>query len=336
MKKILVTGSGGAASIGFVRCLRKSPEKIFLVGTDCNELFIHFSETDKSFLIPPANSPDYIDVLNEIISREHIEFVHAQPDVEITVLSENRDKVNANLFLPRKDTIKICQDKFRATQIWKRKDIPIANTVLISKETDIEKAFEEMGSPLWIRAIHGAGGKGALLVNKYEHAKAWIDYWSGWGKFMASEYLPGANFGWDGVFKDGELIANFTKQRLEYVLQEASPSGITGTTGVAKIVERHDVCKTAINAIYAIDKNPNGVFSVDLKENKEGIPCVTEINPGRFLTSSLHFFYMVDYLLPYLYVKIAYGEKLPDTKLKYTNALLIRGLDTKPKLINRI
>jgi len=333
MKKIIVTGSGGATSVGFTRCLRKAPEKMYLVGTDANETYIHFSETDKKFVVPRANSPNYIDVLNDIISKEDIEFVHAQPDIEVAVLSENRDKINANIFLPHDNTIKICQDKFRATKIWERKNVPVAKTLLISNEVDMDGAFKEIGATLWIRAIQGAGGKGSLRVNEHKHATAWIDYWNGWGKFVASEYLPGANFGWEGVFKDGELVKSFSKQRLAY--KGGSPSGV-GTTNVAKLTKRSDICETAMNAVYAIDKNPNGVLSVDLKENEKGIPCVTEINPGRFLTSSLHFFYMINYLMPYLYVKIAYREKIPpmSIKLEYFDISLIRDFDKRPKLID--
>jgi len=337
VKRILVTGAGGSAGIGFTRCLKAAQEKMFLVGTDSSNLLIHFSETNRKILILPASSPEYIEVLNGIIEEFKVEFVHAQPDIEIAAISRNREKIQANVFLPDKETIEICHDKFKSNEIWRGKGIPAAKTILITDEKVLKMAFDKVDSPLWVRANRGAGGKGSLLVEKCEHAKAWIDYWTGWGNFLASEYLPGANFGWDGLFKDGELVCSQTKQRLEYVLQGASPSGVTGTTGVAKSIKREDIDEIAKKAIYAIDQTPNGAFSVDLKENVNKIPCVTEINPGRFLSSSLHFFHQAKCLLPYLYVKLAYGEKISSADIPRQispGTILIRGLDKSPILLD--
>ena len=333
----MITGSAGSAGLGFTRCLNKSPEKMFLVGTDCNERFIHFSETDEKVLIPKADSPDYFNTLNNLIEKFNIEFLHAQPDSEITMISNNREKIEANIFLPSKRTIDICQDKFESNKIWKKHDVPTANTIFINNEDDLEKAFNELGQPMWVRAYKGAGGKGSLLINKHEHARAWVDFWKGWGNFTASEYLPGSNFGWDSIFKDGELITSQTKERLEYVLPRASPSGITGTTGVARSIEREDINDIAKRAVYAIDSNPSGAFSVDMKGSEDGTPYVTEINPGRFLSSSVHFFYKAESLMPYLFIKLAYDEKInPDDipkKIKQ-GVILVRTLDKEPILMN--
>jgi carbamoyl-phosphate synthase large subunit len=336
VKKILITGSGGSAGLGFTRCLKIAPEKIFTVGTDCNEKSIFNSETDKRILIPPAKSSNYIKVINEIIDNYNIEFIHAQPDIEIKVLSENVKKIKCLTFLPSMKTVEICQDKMRTQKILEENEIPVARAILIKSPDDLKEAFEEIKPPIWIRAIKGAGGKGSLLVRKFEHANSWIDYWDGWGNFMACEYLPGSNFGCDLIFNNGEFVTCQTKERLEYILSQASPSGITGTSGVVKAVNRKDIEKISKDAIYSIDSSPNGVFSVDLKENRNKKACVTEINPGRFLTSSLHFFYMTRNLLPYVYVKIAYKEYVPEKLLSkriFEGTILVRSLDKYPILL---
>lgn len=336
MKRVLITGAGGSASIGFTRCLKIAPEKIFTVGTDCNEKFIFNSETNVKILVPPAKSSVYIDVVNEIIEKYNLEFLHVQPDVEVGVLSENREKIKCSMFLPSKETIKICQNKLESNRIWQKKKVPTSRTIFIKNEEDLKEAFDVIKPPLWIRAIKGAGGSGSLLVQKYEHAENWIDYWNGWGNFMVSEYLPGSNFGWDAIFKDGDLMSCQTKERLEYVLSRASPSGITGTTAIAKSVDRKDINKIAEDAIRAVDPKPHGIFSVDLKEDKNGNFFVTEINPGRFLTSSLHFFYTTKNLMPYIYLKIAYKENVPENILKQKTpegTILIRSLDSKPIIL---
>lgn len=333
MKRVLITGAGGSASIGFTRCLKIAPENIFTVGTECNEKFVFNSETNVKILVPPANAPEYIDVLNEIIEKYDADFLHVQPDVEVGVLSANREKIKCSIFLPSTKTIKICQNKLESNRIWQEKKVPTSRTKFIENEEDLEEAFDAIGSPLWVRTIEGAGGKGSLLVHKYKHAENWIDYWNGWGNFMASEYLPGSNLGWDAIFKDGNLMVCQTKERLEYMLSRASPSGITGTTAIAKSVNKQDVNEIAEDAIRAVDPKPQGVFSVDLKADKNGNFMVTEINPGRFLTSSLHFFYSTKNLMPYVYLKTAYNENVPEKILKQKTpegTILIRSLDSEP------
>ena len=91
VKRILVTGAGGPAGINFVKSLRIAPEKMFIAGTEASEHYLHLASTDEKYLIPKAKEAGYIDKLNEIIHEEKIDFLHAQPDVEVEVVSENRD-----------------------------------------------------------------------------------------------------------------------------------------------------------------------------------------------------------------------------------------------------
>ena len=74
----------------------------------------------------------------------------------------------------------------------------------------------------------------------------------------------------------------------------------------------------ATRAIKAVALDSTGVFCVDLTEDENGKPIVTEINAGRFFTTSF-FFTKAGCNMPYYYIKMAYGEPLP--KLKQYNAL---------------
>lgn len=346
MKKIVVTGAGGPAGINFILSLRLAPEKIFVVGTEANDYFVHLAPADKVYNVPRAEAENYIDRLNEIIREEKAEFLHAQPDAEVAVVSENREKVEANLFLPSKRTVKICQDKLESAKIWMKKDVPVAKTMEIRTERDIDKAFDEFGSPLWIRARHGAGGKGSTPAYTKGTAIAWIQYWKSRGmnwEFIAQENLPGRNMAFHSLWKDGELVTSMARERLEYIYPHLAPSGITGTPAVQKTIHDERVNKIATEAVLAIDPNFNGIACVDLKENKDGVPCVTEINVARMFTTSFFFSYASKVLrkddhanIPYLYIKLAYGEIIPEMP-KYNvlpeNVYWIRHIDAPAKLV---
>jgi len=346
MKRIIATGAGGPAGINFVMSLRIAPEKMFIVGTEVNEHFVHLAPTDKKYLVTKAKDSDYINRLNEVIVKEKVEFLHAQPDIEVEVISENREKLEANVFLPSKEAVRACQDKLESARIWQKKDVPVARIRALRGEKDVDSAFEELGSPIWIRARHGAGGRGSTPAPNKETALSWIKYWKSrnvdW-EFIAQEHLPGKNIGFHSIWKDGELVTSMARERIEYIYPHLAPSGITGTPAVQKTVHDKTINKIGTEAVLSIDSNFNGIACVDLKENEDSVPCATEINAGRMFTTSFFFSYASKMLrkdyyanIPYLYVKLAFKESIPNIP-KYNvlpeNVYWIRHIDAPAKLV---
>lgn len=351
LKRILVTGAGGPAGWNFVKSVKMAPERIYIAVTDINLWHLEYLEdlANSFYVVPRCTDPEYIGVLNDIIEYEDIEFVHPQPDIEVRVLSENREKLNAMTFLPSKEAIRILQDKYLSARRWEEKGIPVARTIEIKDnhlEDDIKRAFDEFGSPIWIRAKSGAGGRGSTPAHDVETAVYWIKYWRSRGvdwEFIAQEYLPGRNIAFMSVWKDGELVVSQARERLEYIYPYLAPSGITGTPAVARTIHDDKVNEIATEAVLAIDPNANGVFSVDLKEDKSGTPTPTEINAGRFFTTSYYFTYAglrfgVWYAnMPYVYIKLAYRESIPRDIPKYNilpeGIYWIRHIDTGYHLV---
>ena len=345
-KRILTTGAGGPAGINFVMSLKLAPEKLYVVSTDSDAYRIHLAPTEKKYVIPSATDADYIRKLNEIVEKERIEFLHPQPDIEVSVISENREKIKATTFLPSKEAIRLCQDKYESAKRWRQKGIPVAETLPIKNEADIEEAIEQLGTPIWLRATHGAGGVGSTPAENKETASAWIQYWHGRNKnweFIAQKHLSGRNLAFHSLWKDGELVTSMARERLEYIYPHLAPSGITGTPAVQRTIHDERVNKIGTEAVLAIDPKFNGIGCVDLKENSEGTPCATEINAGRMFTTSYFFSFASrmlrgDYYanLPYLYVKLAYKEavpKLPKYNVLPENVYWIRHIDAPARLV---
>lgn len=344
MKRILVTGAGGSAAANFIKCLRTADEDFYLVGCDADKRHLELTAgLDAKYVAPRIDNSDYIRKINELIRREKIEFLHPQPDVEVGFISENREKLKAKTYLPAKKTIRICQDKMSLVDLLEKAGIPVAESCLIENEKDLRAAIKTLlpkAGKVWLRAIRGAGSKASLPITEFEHGKMWIDYWSqmkgvGWGDFMACEFLPGKEFAFQSIWRNGRLITSQARERLEYFFGHLMPSGQTSTPSVARTTHRADVNTTAANAVKAVDGQATGVFCIDIKENAEGVPCVTEINAGRFFTTS-NFFAEAGSNMPYYYVKMAYGEDIP--KLPKYNSIpagwyWIRNLDMGHKLV---
>ncbi|MHA1730404.1 MAG: hypothetical protein ACTSU5_00585 [Promethearchaeota archaeon] len=324
MKKILVTGAGGPAGNNVVRSLRAADEPLEIFGTDINKYHLEYTREylDGIFLVPRCTDPDYVPRLNEIIDENGIEFVHPQPDVEVTVISENRETLHARTFLPKKETVRILQDKFKSAEIWEKHGFPTARAIEIRSdhlEDDIHRAFDELGGDLWVRAKRGAGGTGSTPASNFDTAYHWIKYWMARSRdweFIAQENLSGKNIAWQSVFNDGELVTSQARERVEYIYPYLAPSGVTGTPVVARTIHDDRINKMATEAVLSVDEGASGIFCVDIKEDKDGNPIPTEINAGRFFTTSYYFTaagskYGVWYSnMPYLVVKLAFGEEI--------------------------
>jgi len=346
IKRIMATGAGGPAGINFIMSLKLAPEKLHIIGTESNPNFFHLAPTEKKYLVPRANNADYIAKLNEIIEKEKIEFLHPQPDIEVFTLSENRERIEANMFLPSKEAVRVCQDKYESANRWKQKNVPVAETLAIKNEADIDRAFEQLGTPIWIRATQGAGGIGSTPAANKETALAWIKYWKArnekWA-FIAQKHLKGRNLAFHSLWKNGELITSMTRERLEYIYPHLAPSGVTGTPAVQRTIHDAKVNRIGTEAVLAVDSSFNGIACVDLKEDAQGVPCATEINAGRMFTTSYFFSFASKILrgdyygnIPYLYVKLAFKEAIPNIP-KYDslpeNVYWIRHIDAPARLV---
>jgi hypothetical protein len=336
MKRIVVTGAGGAPATNFVRSLRLvRDEQFHLIGLDADKYYLQRAETDEKHLIPPCSDPAYISLLNDIIEETGGELIFAQPDAEIEYISEHRDEIRCRVFLPAKETIRICQDKYLSFERWNAAGLRVPQTAMLNDVDDLRQAFSRFGPRIWVRAVRGAFGKGSLPTDNFDQAKAWLDFQKGWGSFSAAACLRPDSITWQSLWNEGELIVAQGRRRLYWEFANRAPSGVTGITGTGVTVSDPDVDAIALRAIRAVDERPHGIFSVDLTYDRDGVPNPTEINIGRFFTTHL-FFSAAGLNMPFLFVKLAFGEELPPIA-KRVNPLpdglaWIRGMDVKPVL----
>jgi predicted ATP-grasp superfamily ATP-dependent carboligase len=335
-RRILVTGAGGTPSTNFVRSLRESPDPFHIVGVDCDRYCLQRAETDERHLVPPAGDPDYLAILRQLIAETGAELVYSQPDQEILLLSRHRAELGARTFLPDHATIEICQDKFASFRRWKEAGLTVPETLLVSCEADLERAFATFGAPVWLRAVVSpGGGKGSFRAANPRVARAWLDFCEGWGTFTAAECLQPESVTWTALYRDGELLVAQGRKRLYWEFGNRAPSGVTGITGTGVTVADPALDDLAQRAIAAVDPRPHGIFAVDLTYDRRGTPNPTEINIGRFFTTHL-FFTRAGLNLPYLFVKLALGEPcaLPEPRLNPLPAGLawVRGMDFLPVL----
>lgn len=333
-RRILVTGAAGAPALGYVRSLRMAPERYHLIGVDCNKYQLLAAETDERYLVPRSSDPDYIPVLRDLIADTGAEFLFAQPDVEVAVLSRYRDELPVRTYLPSADTVALCQDKYETFRRWRDAGLPVPETRLVETARDLRAVLDGFGD-IWLRAAEGAAGCGSFHTSDYQHAHMWIESQSGWGRFTAARYLSPRSVTWQSIWHEGELVVAQGRERLQWEFADRAPSGVTGITGAGFTIRDETVDEIARAAIRAVDANPHGIFAVDMTRDGNGTPNPTEINIGRFFTTTL-FFTAAGLNMPYILTKLAFGEAppLPERRLNplEPGLLWVRGMDREPFL----
>ena len=292
---IVITGAGGSGGISFVRALRlaevQKSLKLRLVCTDHNPRFLNLPQADVRFVSPRHDDPDFVPTLLRLAKKYGAQFLHPHPSSEARVVSENSglfQDENVKTYLPM--VTSILPDKLEIYNALSKRNVPAPKTAHISSLSDFDSAFSEASKPLWIRAKRGAGGRLGLKVDTPEQAKRWVELntlqnRAVIGDFILQEYLPGRDLAFDSLWFRGRLITSFARERLQYVLKHISLSGITGTPAVARTVEDEKLNQVGVEAVKALDSEPHGFFSVDVKEDASGKPVVTEVD-GKWHTTA--------------------------------------------------
>jgi len=343
MNTILVTASGGPSTLSFTRSLRDADpkgEKYRLIGTDCDPYNIHRSEVDRSYLCPKAGDPAYIPFLLNLIKREHIDFLHSQPEIEAFTIGQHRDAILAagcRLFLPAQRTIELLRDKWASYRIWREAGIKVPENIHLNSPDDLKAAFDKFGADIWIRETVGAAGKGSLSRPSHETALNHLNQSKAWGRAVAAEHLSRDTVTWQSIWHDGRLVVAQGRKRLNWAFGNRAQSGVTGLTGVGETVSDATLDDLAIRCIGAADSRPNGIFSVDFTYDLRGDPNPTEINIAKFFTTH-HFITRSGCNMPHILVQLALGVYQGPYEIRNpcpSGLLWVRGIDVEPILLKK-
>ena len=340
MTTLLIPGAGGPGAVNMTRSLRLA-DQYELIGCDASPHYIHLAETDHKALVPRCSDrANYLAAITSICNAHNVDLIVPNNSLEAHVLSAERDVLPAPVFLPSVPTLDRANSKWLTYECWSKSNMPVPQSWLIQDREALKDVFRECVSrPIWIRGA-GIPGKGiggaALPARTTMQAEAWIDFYGGWGHMMASEYLPGANLTWIGLWNNGDLVTSQGRERLAYVIPHVSPSGITGAPAISKTVHRADLNRLGVAATHAIDPNMTGVCFLDFKCDEQDQPHLTEINAGRFGTTH-HFYTVAGLNLPHLLVQLALDKGIRDQPAQYdalpAGLTWVRTLDAGPVLL---
>jgi len=324
------------------RSLMMDPE-LRLIGCDASAHYVHLAITSSTFIVPRcAEREAYISAINRLCQRFDVDLIMPNNSLEAHVLSAHRNELNACVFLPPPPTLDIANSKWASYELWRNTGLPVPKSWRLNSRTDLKRVFRDhQQRPIWVRGA-GIPGKGiggaALPCRSLRQADTWVDYYDGWGGMMASEYLPGDNLTWIGLWKQGTLVTSASRRRLAYVIPHVSPSGITGAPAISEIVHRPELNEIGMQAALAVDEKLTGVSFLDFKCDADGQPRITEMNAGRFGTTH-HFYSVAGLNLPLMYVQLALKGTVEPKPAIFdplpAGLTWIRTLDAGPVLLSK-
>ncbi len=341
--RLLITGAGTGASNNLMQSLRIGDRSLVVIGCHNDRFVLKKSPADRNYLVPSPADPGLLDGLCRVVAAEGIDLLIPNSDTDVRLASTLRERIPCRIFLPRADVVALCQDKYDLACFLRARGIPSPLTYSIADLAGVDRIFRRLADRgrLWCRIRTGAGSAAAIPVDNAAQVRGWVRYWSEMrgvpaGAFTLSEYLPGRDFACQSLWKEGQLILIKTSERISYVGGRSRPSGVSSVGALHKTIRDPRVVEVSVGAVQSLGAGVSGAFSIDLKEDAGGTPCVTEINVGRFLSGTPIFELTGQHNMAVTYVRLALddGVDIRDAYDVAEDYYMVRDLDTLPAVFH--
>lgn len=194
--KVLIAGVGGGGyGVEIMKALRFSACRYFIYGVDMSPLSLGLFLADKSSVVPPALSGDYVKKLLAICKKDKIRVLIPGSDEDLKTVSRNQKKFEEEgVFVPINTAavIDLGLNKLKTMQILQKHRCLIPNTVIIQDMEDIAKVdfFPSIVKPY----IGGGGSNFTFLAQDREELNFFCRYSIKYGiSPMVQQYIGTAD-----------------------------------------------------------------------------------------------------------------------------------------------
>jgi carbamoyl-phosphate synthase large subunit len=269
---ILVPSASAPAGINTIKSLKMVKYPVRIVASDSNPISAGFFMSDAHEVLPEIDSKLYVSRLFDIVEKHKIEILMPSSGYDIYQYSDNKEKLLKLGALPvvsDKKTMERCKDKMQTFNYLSKKfDLPF--TTIDYKKTS--------RFPLIAKPRYGKGSKGIVKIDNEKELK-YVQTKRDKDNLIFQEYLPGTEYTID-VLSDLECepIIAVPRIRLE------TKAGISTMGKIVKDENISDTCKSIAKCLKI-----RGPCCIQMKESKEGILKIVEVNPrmggGTFFTT---------------------------------------------------
>ena len=341
--RLLVMGAGSAGAENLIRSLRDADRALTILGCNEDRFVVSVSAADVRYVVPPPTDARFPSALRRLVRDARVDLVIPTIDRHVQALSAARASLRGKTFLPPARVLALCGDKYRLATALRRRGILAPATYPVRALRDVDTVFARLGRPkrVWCRPRSGTCARGGAAVSTPGEARRWIAVWNTMQRvpvsaFTISEYLPGREILCQSVWQRGRMVLANTFERLAYFGADNIPSGVTSLSALAKTVAEPRIVEVCRHAIAAVAPGASGAFSVDVKEDAEGRPHITEINAGRFFMAMTAFDPVLKHSIAHIFVRVALGERVDlgqcyDTREDH---YMVRDMDLPPAVFH--
>jgi len=291
--RILVTGCGAPGIAGTLYALRNNPDyaHVRIIACDMRDEVIGKYLADEFYIVPSADSPDFIDTVLEIAHRTNANVILPQVTRELLPFSENLHRFEAEgiaLAVAKSSSIVRANDKWAVLEAARACGVPYPEGVLTHSELELVQAVKAFGYPdrkvvVKPRLSNGLRGLRILsedlwdvtrfLKEKPGTLEISLDQLLAilrngqWPELIVQEFLPGAEYTVD-VFRGHHGTLAIPRLRKEIR---------SGITFQAKVELRADLEKFGLQLAEELDLRY--AFGFQFKVSEEGVPKLLECNP---------------------------------------------------------
>lgn len=166
--RVCVTGGGALLGQGIIRALQLSSLRTHIIAVDVNPLSAGLYWVNEAFLVPPAESPFYLESIYALLSRCRPDILLVGTDVELPVLarasSELERKLGTRVLVSSPEVVAIANDKYSTQQFFVTNGFPAPASALASRPADVESLIAGHGFPLIVKPCVGARSYGVSIV----------------------------------------------------------------------------------------------------------------------------------------------------------------------------
>jgi len=286
---VLVVPAGSGMAVAAIKAL-KQDKTIKIISADVNKLAPGLFLSHKGYIIPPFDNRMFYSKLGKIIERENIDVIIPALDTILQEFSKRKkefENMGTKVLVSEPKTIEITRDKWK-TYNELEKVIPVPKSFIKIEDINIDY-------PLFIKPRSGSGSQWAYKVN----SKKELDFFYDWIENpIIQEYLEGKEYTIDCLADmDGNLLLSIPRERIE------TKSGISIKGQIIRNEELEKMAKKVAQKLKFC-----GLFFFQTKEDKEGVPKLTEINARIAGTMCLSSFSGAN--IHSLAVRLCMGEKI--------------------------
>jgi carbamoyl-phosphate synthase large subunit len=276
---------------------------------------------DKGYLVSERDSPAFLEKLMKILRQEKCSVIYPLSTFDQEYFAAHRDLFEGNgicVVVSDLFSVSTANDKLKLYERCRKVGIRVAAYVPIYELSSLDMALRELGYPrlpIVFKLSHSTAARGLAIIRKdgsiFEsiHRPNGLPHMSaeelsrslahmGWNSGILCEYLPGDEYSVDVLSWKGEPLISVVRKRY---------AATGGLALHAEVVDDPEVRRLAEAVVQELALSYTS--NVQIRRNRENLPCLMEVNPR--IPGTIGLTVQAGVNMPAVALELALGREVP-------------------------